>query len=88
MCNVNPTIMMRKYFTYALLLGPLLGAQNKETENSVYQQNWVVSEKENEALAFDADIRLSESELTLDKKTVPVKKTIPWRNRKTKNPFI
>ncbi|AKK75069.1 adenosine kinase [Chryseobacterium gallinarum] len=79
--------MMRKYFTYALLLGPLLGAQNKETENSVYQQNWVVSEKENEALAFDADIRLSESELTLDKKLFRLRKQFLGETEKQKIPL-
>ncbi|OCA74540.1 amidohydrolase family protein [Chryseobacterium arthrosphaerae] len=61
--------MMRKYFTYILLLGfPLLGAQNKENQNSGYQKNWASLEQENENLAFDADLKLSDAEKALDQK--------------------
>lgn len=60
---------MRKYFTYILLLGfPLLGAQNKENQNSGYQKNWASLEQENENLAFDVDLKLSDAEKALDQK--------------------
>lgn len=71
------TTMMRKYFTYILLFGfPLFGCQNKAVENSTYPQNWKLLEEENEAVAFDADIRLSEAEITLDKKLFQLRKQL------------
>ncbi|TZF99279.1 adenosine kinase (plasmid) [Chryseobacterium panacisoli] len=67
--------MMKKYLIYISLLGaPLFWGQNKVTETSAYQQNWKLSEKENAAMAFDADIKLSEAEMVLDKKIFQVRK--------------
>ncbi len=61
--------MMRKYLTYILLLGfPLLGAQNKGNQNSDYQKSWTSLEQQNEAVAFDADLTLSDAEKALDHK--------------------
>nr|WP_315032517.1 adenosine kinase [uncultured Chryseobacterium sp.] len=80
--------MMRKYYTYALLLGfPLLGAQTKGDEKSVYQQNWNILEKENEALAFDADVQLSNAEITLDKKLFEVRKQFLTETQQQKFPI-
>ncbi|MDW9382394.1 adenosine kinase [Chryseobacterium sp. JV558] len=67
--------MMKKYLTYIALLGaPLFWGQNKVTEISAYQQNWKSSEKENQDMAFDADIKLSDAETALDKKIFQVRK--------------
>lgn len=67
--------MMRKYFTYVLLCGfPLLGAQTKVDEQSAYQQKWTLLERENAAMAFDANIQLSDAELALDKKLFQVRR--------------
>ncbi len=66
---------MRKYLTYILLLGsPWFNCQNNGIQNSDYQKNWTVLEKENEALAFDADISLSDAERALDKKLSGLRK--------------
>lgn len=60
---------MKKLSTYILLFGfPLLGAQNKIPADPVYQKNWTVLEQENEALAFDAGLKLSDAEQNLNKK--------------------
>lgn len=67
--------MMKKYLIYAALLGaPLFWGQGKVTEKSAYQQNLTLSEKENETMAFDADIKLSDAELALDKKLFQIRK--------------
>lgn len=67
---------MRKYLTYILMLGfPLLGAQ-KKIEKSSYQQDWTQLDKANQALSFDADIKLSESEQLLDKKLFQLRKQL------------
>ena len=67
--------MKRRYLTYILLFGfPLFGCQNKVTEKSTYQQNWTLLEQENQALAFDADVKLSDAEKALDKKLFQVRK--------------
>lgn len=67
--------MMKKYLTYIALLGaPFFWGQNKGTETSAYQQSWKLSEKENEAMAFDADIKLSDAETALDKKIFQIRK--------------
>ncbi|MBB6330996.1 adenosine deaminase CECR1 [Chryseobacterium sediminis] len=67
--------MMKKYLIYISLLGtPLFWGQNKATEISAYQQNWKVSEEENKAMAFDADIKLSDAEIALDKKLFQIRK--------------
>lgn len=50
--------------------------QNKVSEKSVYQQNLALSEKENEAMAFDADIQLSDAEMALDKKLFQLHKQL------------
>lgn len=77
LCETNFNSMMRKYFTYILLFGfPLFGCQNKVAENSTYQQNWMVLEQENKALAFDADMKLSDAEITLDKKLFQMRKQL------------
>lgn len=66
---------MKKYLTYVLLFGfPLFGCQNRGFESSTYQQNWKLEEQENEALAFDADIKLSDAEIALDKKLFQLRK--------------
>lgn len=65
---------MKKYLTYVLLLGsPWFWGQNKTVEKSTYQQNWLQAEKENEAVAFDADLKLSDAEKTLDKKLLQIR---------------
>ncbi|CAI8770896.1 adenosine kinase [Chryseobacterium sp. IT-36CA2] len=67
--------MMKKYLIYISLLGaPLFWGQNKVNEKSVYQQNLALSEKENESMAFDADIQLSDTEIVLDKKLFQLRK--------------
>jgi len=67
--------MMKKYLTYIALLGaPFFWGQNKGTETSAYQQNWKSLEKENEDIAFDADIKLSDAETALDKKIFQIRK--------------
>ncbi|ROI06687.1 MULTISPECIES: adenosine kinase [unclassified Chryseobacterium] len=79
---------MRKHLTYILFLGfSLLGAQNKETEKSAYEQNWTLLEKENEALEFDADIRLSDAEKALDKKLLALRKQFVSEAEKQKIPL-
>lgn len=76
-CLLQVTIIMRKYLTYILMLGfPLLGAQTKEVEKTTYQENWTTLEKENAAMAFDADIKLSDAELALDKKLFQMRKQL------------
>lgn len=85
LCRVTLHIMMKKYITYLLLFGfPLFGCQSKVAENSTYQQNWMQLEKENKALAFDADIQLSESEITLDKKLFQIRKDFLANTEKQK----
>lgn len=54
----------------------MLGAQNKVTEGSSYQQKWTALEKENEGLAFDADLKLSEPEKILDQKLFSLRKDL------------
>ncbi|WP_343686451.1 adenosine kinase [Chryseobacterium gleum] len=67
--------MMKKYLIYISLLGaPLFWGQGKMTETSVYQRNLTLSEQENKAMAFDADIRLTEAELLLEKKISGIRK--------------
>lgn len=67
--------MMKKYLIYISLLGaPLFWGQGKVTEKSVYQQNLELSEKENEAMAFDADIELSGAEMALNQKLFRLRK--------------
>jgi len=69
--------MMKKYLIYISLLGaPLFWGQGKMTEESVYQHNLALSEQENKAMAFDADIRLTEAELLLDKKISGIRKQL------------
>lgn len=61
--------MMKKYLIYISLFGaPLFWGQSKVTEKSAYQQSLTLSETENAAMAFDADIKLSDAEIALDKK--------------------
>jgi adenosine deaminase CECR1 len=61
--------MMKKYLIYISLLGaPLYWGQGKVNQMSSYQQNLTLSEKENSAMAFDADMQLSDAEITLDQK--------------------
>ncbi|WP_176590015.1 amidohydrolase family protein [Elizabethkingia argenteiflava] len=65
---------MRKDLIYILLLGfPLVGCKSKIMQNADYRQNWNLLEKKNEALAFDADIHLSEAEVRLDKKLLQMR---------------
>lgn len=67
--------MMKKYLIYISLFGaPLFWGQAKVTEKSVYQQNLALSETENALMAFDADIKLSEEEIALDKKLFQIRK--------------
>ncbi|NIF06594.1 adenosine kinase [Chryseobacterium sp. Tr-659] len=80
--------MMKKYFTYTLLFGaPLFLCQNRTDGNVVYQQKWTELEKENEALAFDAEVRLSDAELKLDKKLFELRKQIVNEADKQKYPL-
>lgn len=66
---------MKKYLTYIALLGtPLFWGQNKVTGTSAYQNSLKLSEKENEAMAFDNDIKLSDAEIVLDKKILQLRK--------------
>ncbi|WP_273006186.1 adenosine kinase [Chryseobacterium sp.] len=79
---------MKKYFTYIILLGfPLLGAQNRLIENSGYQQSWTLLEQENEAMAFDADIKLSDAETILDKKLFQLRNDFLDETKKKKVPI-
>lgn len=67
--------MMKKYLIYISLFGaPLFWGQGKVTEKSAYQQNLTLSEAENAAMAFDADIKLSDAEIALDKKLFQLRK--------------
>ncbi|AZA84411.1 adenosine kinase [Chryseobacterium lactis] len=80
--------MMKKYFTYILLFGsPLFLCQNKTDGKSTYQQSWVTLEEENAALAFDADIQLTNPELALDKKLFEVRKQFLSETEKQKIPI-
>ncbi|MGH1518000.1 adenosine kinase [Chryseobacterium sp. JK1] len=80
--------MMKKYLTYVLLLGsPWFWAQNKTVEKSTYQQNWLQAEKENEAVAFDADLKLSDAEKTLDNKLQQIRKQFLAETEKQKIPL-
>ncbi|MFP7655468.1 amidohydrolase family protein [Chryseobacterium proteolyticum] len=67
--------MMKKYITYLLFFGfPLFGCQSKVAENSAYQQNWMQLEQQNKAIAFDADVKLSDAEISLDQKLFQIRK--------------
>ncbi|WBV58128.1 adenosine kinase [Chryseobacterium daecheongense] len=67
--------MMKKYITYLLFFGfPLFGCQSKVAENSTYQQNWMQLEQQNKAIAFDADVKLSDAEIALDQKLFQIRK--------------
>ncbi|WP_345987626.1 adenosine kinase [Chryseobacterium sp. Chry.R1] len=67
--------MMKKYITYLLFFGfPLFGCQSKVAENSAYQQNWMQLEQQNKAIAFDADVKLSDAEIALDQKLFQIRK--------------
>ena len=80
---------MKRYITYILLLGsPLFGCQSKVAENSTYQQNWTVLKQENEALAFDADVQLSDAEKTLDGKLFQLRKQFLIETNKQKIPLF
>ncbi|ASK29894.1 adenosine kinase [Chryseobacterium sp. T16E-39] len=81
--------MMKKYITYFLVFGfPLFGCQSKVVENSTYQQNWTQLDKENKALAFDADIQLSDAEMILDKKLFQLRKDFLADTEKQKIPLF
>lgn len=67
--------MMKKYLIYISLLGaPLFWGQSKVTGKSAYEQSLALSEKENEAMAFDANVRLTDAEIALDKKIFQLRK--------------
>jgi adenosine deaminase CECR1 len=81
--------MKRRYLTYILLFGfPLFGCQNKVADTSTYQQNWILLEQENEALAFDADVKLSDAEMVLDKKLFQLRKQFLAETEKQKIPLF
>lgn len=81
--------MKKRYLTYILLFGfPLFGCQNKVANTSTYQQNWTLLEQENEALAFDADIKLSDAEMVLDKKLFQLRKQFLAETEKQKIPLF
>lgn len=89
MCKANLNIMKTKYLTYILLFGfPLFGCQNKVAEKSTYQKDWMLLEQENEALAFDADIKLSDAEIALDKKLFQLRKKFLAETDKQKIPLF
>lgn len=74
-CRLQVTIIMRKYLTYIVMLGfPLLGAQTKVAEKPTYQEKWTSLQNENAAMAFDADVKLSDAESALDKKLFQIRK--------------
>lgn len=77
---------MKKYLTYILLLGASL-AWGQTVEKTTYEQDWKALEKENEALAFDADIQLSDAEKTLDKKLFQLRKQFLNETEKKKIPL-
>lgn len=80
--------MMKRYITYVLLFGsPLFWSQNKTAEKSTYQQKWLLAEKENQELAFDADLQLSDAEKTLDKKILQMRKQFLSETEKQKTPI-
>lgn len=67
--------MKTKHFTYILLFGfPFFGFQNKVAAQSTYEQKWTLLKQENEALAFDTGIKLSDAETALDKKLFQIRK--------------
>lgn len=77
--------MMRKYFTYSLLFAfPLFGCQSKVAEKSTYQQKWMLLDQENKALAFDADVTLSDAEIQLDQKLFQIRKQFLTETEKQK----
>ncbi|AZA77206.1 adenosine kinase [Chryseobacterium sp. G0186] len=79
---------MRKYLTYILLFGfPLFGCQNRGVEKSNYQHNWMLLEQENEAVSFDADIKLSDAEIILDKKLLQLREQFVSETEKKKFPL-
>lgn len=81
--------MKRRYLTYILLFGfPLFGCQIKVADTSTYQQNWTFLEQENEALAFDADVKLSDAEMGLDKKLFQLRKEFLAETEKQKIPLF
>lgn len=89
LCKANLNIMKRRYLTYILLFGfPLFGCQNTLVEKSAYQQKWTLLKQENEALAFDADLQLSDAEIALDKKLFQLRKKLPYRDRQKENTFV
>lgn len=60
--------MMKKTLIYILFSGlPLMGSQHIIAQESSYQQKIDLLDKENKALSFDADLKLSDVEKTLDK---------------------
>lgn len=79
--------MMKKYlaYTYILVFGfPLAGYQNTVAAQSAYEQSWKMLDQENNALAFDADIKLSDAETTLDKKLFTLRKQFMGDTEKQK----
>ncbi|WP_099767873.1 adenosine kinase [Chryseobacterium sp. 52] len=81
--------MKRRYLTYILLFGfPLFGCQNTLVEKSAYQQKWTLLKQENEALAFDADLQLSDAEIALDKKLFQLRKNFLTETDKKKIPLF
>lgn len=81
--------MKTRYFTYILLFGfPLFGFQNRVAAQSTYQKDWTVLERENEALAFDTDIKLSDAEMVLDKKLFQLRKKLLTETNQQKIPLF
>ena len=55
--------MMKKILIYILLLGlPLTGNQHITAQELSYQQKISLLDKENQALNFDSDLKLSDAE--------------------------
>ena len=77
--------MMKKTLIYILCLGlPLAGSQHIIAQQSSYQQKIDLLDKENKALSFDADLKLSDAENTLDKKLFQLRKEFLTETEKQK----
>lgn len=66
----------------------MFGCQNRPAEKSDYQKNWTLLEQENESIAFDADIKLSDAEKVLDEQLFQLRKQFLTETNKQKIPLF
>lgn len=80
--------MMKKTLIYILFSGlPLMGSQHIIAQESSYQQKIDLLDKENKALSFDVDLKLSDVEKTLDKKLFQLRKELLTETEKQNIPL-